>query len=61
MLMFLVWNAGSGGAVLQVIHGHSQMTELNRLSQRACQNGLPRLAEFEFGCAGLDGLAYGWA
>ncbi|KAJ7686871.1 terpenoid synthase [Mycena olivaceomarginata] len=32
-----------------------------RLSRRACQNGLPRLAEFEFGCAGLDGLAWGWA
>ncbi|KAJ7697534.1 hypothetical protein B0H14DRAFT_2649801 [Mycena olivaceomarginata] len=32
-----------------------------RLSRRACQNGLPRLAEFEFGGAGLNGLACGWA
>ncbi|KAJ7893376.1 hypothetical protein B0H14DRAFT_3427460 [Mycena olivaceomarginata] len=32
-----------------------------RLSRRACQNGLPRLVEFEFGCVGLDGLAWGWA
>ena len=30
-----------------------------RLSRRACQNGLRRLAEFEFSCAGLDGLTCG--
>jgi hypothetical protein len=26
------------------------------LFQRAWQNGLPRIAEFEFGCTGFDGL-----
>jgi hypothetical protein len=32
-----------------------------RLSRRACQNGLACLAEFEIGCAGLDGLTCGLA
>ncbi|KAJ6505558.1 hypothetical protein C8R45DRAFT_1070200 [Mycena sanguinolenta] len=34
---------------------------VSRVSRRACKTGLPRLAEFEFGCAGSDGLAWGLA
>jgi hypothetical protein len=28
----------------------------SRLVGWACQNGLPRISEFEFGCTGFDGL-----
>jgi hypothetical protein len=55
-----VWVVGV--VMLEGLVGNARKCrKFHRLSRRACQNGLPRLAEFEFGCVGLDGLACGLA
>ncbi|KAJ6467306.1 hypothetical protein C8R45DRAFT_938662 [Mycena sanguinolenta] len=61
MRIYLGTSAATNIVLMCLTAGRIWYISRARLSRRACQNGLRRLAEFELAVTGLDGLACGLA